>query len=62
MSGDSGSISDLANASANTSTHLPSISKIVESQDVRRKRRHQFRAATSLDNCETFSAVRSELL
>ncbi|KAK3926675.1 Armadillo repeat-containing protein 2 [Frankliniella fusca] len=46
----------------NSLTRLPSISKIVDAQDIRRKRRHQFRTSTSLDNLpeelegpETFS-------
>ncbi|KAE8751573.1 hypothetical protein FOCC_FOCC001820 [Frankliniella occidentalis] len=46
----------------NALTRLPSISKIVDAQDIRRKRRHQFRTSASLDNLpeelegsETFS-------
>ena len=55
---DIGSIGDLENqvdssiSTANSWTRLPSISRMVEAQDMRRKRR-LFRASASLDNCKS---------
>ncbi|KAJ1528630.1 hypothetical protein ONE63_007025 [Megalurothrips usitatus] len=41
---------DNSNAGINSWARLPSISKMVDAQDFRRKRRHHFRASASLDN------------
>lgn len=43
---------DISNSATNLWTRLPSISRIVDAQDMRRKRRH-FRASASLDNCKS---------
>ncbi|XP_034238749.1 armadillo repeat-containing protein 2 isoform X2 [Thrips palmi] len=48
--GDFGSTGDASFPLANAWTRLPSISKMVDAQELRRKRRHQFRASASLDN------------
>lgn len=55
---DFGDISDLENFNDDAHpatkawTRLPSISRLIDAQDMRRKRRHQFRTSASLDNCK----------
>lgn len=50
--GDFENAADAAYPSANAWSRLPSISRMVDAQELRRKRRHQFRASASLDNCK----------
>lgn len=51
--GDFENMVDSSHPAATTLTRLPSISRMVDAQELRRKRRHQFRASASLDNCKT---------